>query len=220
MEGTIRVVHGHVASLLEMANRDADILQQPIEREAAAKQEGDPVVLPRLHQVADLINKPPVFMDPVFGNIGSKIGTGSAPCGNGRSGIHSFEKRKRAGIQMAERFEFVGPFQREYHQIRLHEPGSQSRSGPFPFSRSNESASLFAGKLSQLLCAVVPHGWTIVATVPATVIAKTFSPVAIGTKMTSWYPREDSNLLSSKFESSPPGGTRRNDSRTQTRVSK
>ena len=184
----VLLVHRYVASLLEMANRDAGILQQPIEREAAAQQEGYPVVSPRLHQVADLINKPPVFMDPVLGNIGSKIGSGSAPCGNGRSGIHSFEKRKRAGIEMTERFEFVGPSQWEYHQIRLHEPGSQSRSGPFPFSRSNESASLYARKLSRLLCSIVPHDWTIVAAVAVMVIAKTFSLDAIRTRMDNWYP--------------------------------
>ncbi len=111
----VRFVHGYVTSLLKMTNGDTGILQQPIERETAAKQEGDPVVLPRLHQVADLINKPPVFIDPVFGDIGSKIGTGSAPCGNGRSGIHPFEKRKRAGIQMTERFKFIGPFQWKHH---------------------------------------------------------------------------------------------------------
>ena len=111
----VRFVHGNVAALLEVANGDAGILQQPIERETAAKQEGDPLVLPLRQQVADLLNKLPVFVDPVFGKIGSKIGGGSAPCGNRRSGIHSFEKRKRARIQTAEGFEFVGPFQWKHH---------------------------------------------------------------------------------------------------------
>lgn len=111
----VRFVHGYVASLLKMANRDAGILQQPIERETASQQEGDPVVLPRLYQVADLINKPPVFIDPVFGKISTKIGSGSTPCWNGRARIHSLEKRKRTGIQMTERFEFIGPLQWKHH---------------------------------------------------------------------------------------------------------
>ena len=71
--GDPRSVHRDVASLGDVSNGDALVLERPLEREAAAEQECDEVVAPVLSHVGHLRDQLTVAKDPVEGHVGADV---------------------------------------------------------------------------------------------------------------------------------------------------
>ena len=70
----IRLIHGDIGILFEMANGNTRLNKQRVECEAASQQEGTPVILPNVEQVDEFSLHNAIFIDPIFRKVRPHIG--------------------------------------------------------------------------------------------------------------------------------------------------
>ena len=124
----LRHVHGHVAALLDVPQRDAVLGQRRLEGERAADVEGHQVVAPVREQVGRLVDEPAVAPHAVAGQVGADVRAGREG-GGGLADVADVEHRAGLRVALGEQQEVVGPVLRDGDQVRLGVPGAPARGG-------------------------------------------------------------------------------------------
>ena len=115
----VRDKHRNGGVALDVAHADARLDQGMVEGMAAAKQEGDEVISPKVADLLALLGQFAVAVDAVAADVGSKVGSWCRAGGLRIARRRDLDERAGLGIASTERGELRGSLPGENDQVCL-----------------------------------------------------------------------------------------------------